>query len=351
MTRRRCRLSSKAVVPTNVETDLRQLVSTPLMIRTGYCDETVPLLPRSPVLADINRAIEWLVGGFAHDIRRKELTAEGVTLLAHHFIPALAAAFSHATPDKSDVLIEALWGVPEGLYYFPCDDFIVSTPASVSLTEHDFKGFSIRERIQFKSHFVEPDEHGRFRRHRVRKPWDWKRTIHSESVLYRMAHFTRSVAQEAGHGVNIMWFLGCRTPEGEKEVIPWYQERQDELDHGSVFHQNARDEVVTISTSEDLGLLQSRSASPDSGHLILKLAPSEHVALRDESFARQVGTEASRLRATVLLKGARLAHIYYVLKKSGAEVVTKPIGEDTHVPARYTKLVRDKIPEKVAAGR
>ena len=337
-------------LPMDVEGDLRRLVAAPLMIRTGYSEKTVRLLPRSPILTTVTRAKEWLMHEFVQEIQSRGLRPEKVSLLAHHYIPALAAAFSFAAPDESDVLIESLWGVPEGLYYFPCDDYVVSTPTPFSPTADDFSGFAIRERIVFKSHFVEPEESGDFSRLRLQRPWDWKRTITSPETLCRMAQFTRGTAREEGHGVNIMWFLGCRTPGGKEEMIPWYQERQDELDHGSAFRRNARDETVTVSTLDDLESLRGRPGPPELGRLVLQLSPSEHIALRDDSFAREVGTEAARLDAIVVLRGARLTHIYYVLKKTGVQVVTKPMGDDTHVLATFTKLVRDKIPDRVAKG-
>ena len=339
---------AKGVLPPDVKGDLALLVAAPLIIRTAYHDETITLLPRSPLLTDVGAARAWLLEEFTKGIESKGLRPDGVTLLAHHYIPARAAAFSHCLPNKSDVFVESLWGVPEGLYYFPCDDFIVSTPATLPATHDDFSGFRVRERIRYKSHFVTPDDDGRFQRHPLAKPWDWKRTIGSADVLFRMARFTRAVADEREHGINIMWFLDCKAPTGGHDLIPWYQEELNVLDHGTDFLRNARDEVVTVSTGEDLTRLQSRTDPPDSGRLVLKLSPAEHIALRDDSFARRVGEAAARLNAIVVLKGARLAHIYYVLTRAGAEVAVKPIGEETHVRAKYTKLVRDRIPEKVA---
>ena len=191
---------------------------------------------------------------------------------------------------------------------------------------------------------------GRFRRRRLCRPWDWKRTIGSDNPLCRMALFTRRAAEEEQHGVSIMWFVGCQTHEGEEDIIPWYQERQDEPDPGSRVIRNVEDEVFTVSTKADLVALRARVDVPTSGRLVLRLSPSEHIALRDGTFARAVGVEAERLGAIVDLEGARLSHMYFVLKRTGAEVVTKPIREGGHGSAIFRKLVRDKIPDKVAKG-
>ncbi|MDE2796794.1 MAG: nucleoside triphosphate pyrophosphohydrolase [Gemmatimonadota bacterium] len=336
----------EGVLPGGVEDDLNALVSAPLMIRTSYTGETIPLLPRSPVLRDVDAAKAWLIRDFATAIREKGLLPAGVTLLAHHYVPALGAAFSFSAPGESNVIVESLWGVPEGLYYYPCDDYIVSTPPVLPRRPDDFTGFGVSSQVHFKSHFVMPNSDGRFAVLPLRPPWDWKKTIYSDHILYQMARFTRWTAESKGHGVNIMWFLGCRTPDGVKELIPWYQGKQDALADRSDFRPNARDVVVTISNSDDLALAQTRRSPPDSGRFVFILSPGEHVALRDDSLARAVGNAAADLNAIVLLKGARLSHIYYLLTKAGAEVITKPIG-DRYVQARYTKLVRDGIPEKV----
>lgn len=347
---RTMRSIAKGILPPDVEDDLERLVSAPLIIRTACRGNALALLPRSHLLTDPDTVRAWLLGDLADGIAAKGLSPEAVTILAHHYIPARAAAFSHCIPGKSDVFVEALWGVPEGLYYFPCDDFMVTMPVPLPLHNDDFDGFARRERVRFKSHFVAPDDGGRFQRHQLAEPWDWKPTIGSDDVLFRMARFTRDVADREGHGINIMWFLDCETPSGTQDLIPCYQERRDDLDYGKDVPRSTRDEVLTISTREDLDELRAKADSPDSGNLVLTLSPGEHIALRDDAFARSVGEEAKRLNAIVRLTGARLSHIYYVLTKAGADVVVTPIPGETRVKSKHRKLVRDRIPEKVSEG-
>ena len=124
-------------VPADVEDDLKDLLHAPLMIRTACRDHAVFLLPRSPVLTNLDRATSWLATTLPQKLEEVERQPDGLALLAHHFIPAHGAAFSYGAPDKADVLIESLWGVPEGLYYFPCDKYMVSTPPSFSPSTDD----------------------------------------------------------------------------------------------------------------------------------------------------------------------------------------------------------------------
>ena len=335
----------------HLASDLALLVAHPLMIRTSGPPDA-QLLPRSPLLTDVGDAVTWLQGDFASEINRRGLAASDVTLLAHHYIPAVAAAFCCASPGQRHVLVQALWGMPEGMGYYPYDEYHVVTPPTSSESP-GYEGFVAKARRQHKPYFVAPDEHGRFCRHVVARPWDWKSTVPTEDVLFRMARFTRTVAEEEGESVNIMWFLGCRTTEGDQDAIPWFQARQEAADGNTEFRRNARDERVTVSTEADLKGLERRplpKAAETVGRLVVELSPSEDIALRDEAFARRVGMAAMRQNAVVILNGARLAHIYYVLAKTGAEVVSRPIGEELDVHEDHNKLVRDRIPEKVAEG-
>ena len=57
-----------------------------------------------------------------------------------------------------------------------------------------------------------------------------------------------------------------------------------------------------------------------------------------------------RLNATVILNGASLSHIYYILSRTGAEIVARQLVDAAPRREIHEKLVRDKIPDMVAAG-
>lgn len=339
-------------LPTSLANDLIALTlgEARLIIRTSYAHEQLTLLPRSPLLACIQQARDWLMGEFSEYIRDNSLGYDGVTLLAHHYVPALAAAYSMASPQQSNVLIEALWGVPEGLDYYPCDQYRVSTPIRLPEEIDDHRGFSVQSDIRFKSHFVAPDSTlGRFRRHAVRPPNDWSPTIPDKATLYRIAHFARSMAEKEGHTINMMWFIGCETPTGMEEAIPWYQETRDASGDWPSFRRSEKDEWITVSTEHEVEELEGRER-PHDGRLVINLFPTEDGALRDAAFARRVGAAARALNAIVILHGSRLSHIYYVLLDAGATVVAKAPLVDRDARAKFWKLVRDKIPETVTEG-
>ena len=181
--------------------DLEELTTRPLVIRTSAASGGSTLLPRSDVLHSPSEAAAWLIGPFAEEIKRRGISADDVMLIAHHFIPALAAAFSTGSPEKREVYIEALWGIPEGLYYYPCDAYLVDTlsPDASDLSKRPKAKYEVREERRFKGEFVAPNADGRFVVSTTLRPWDWRSTISDKAVLRDIAHYTRLVAAREGN--------------------------------------------------------------------------------------------------------------------------------------------------------
>ncbi len=337
-----------------LESDLRALTVMPLVIRTSYLGGTRVLLPRSHQLGSVEQAMAWLYGDFTRMVREKDIAPTELSLLAHHYIPAKVAAFSTGSAERLEVYVESLWGIPEGLYYYPFDSYTVRTVGAnpKALTEKDAQRFEVVKKPRFKSHFVAPDLAGQFVRYSLGQPWDWKRTIEDDSLLRRMALFTRVLAKDEGHPISIMWFVSCSTPQGPIDLVPWYHERSAESRSETTYRRNARDEVIKISTQGDLEKFEGRPLKlrTDNSRMLVELSPADDQAIRNESFASKVGAAAKRHDAVVILNGASLSHIYYVLTRTGAEIVVRNLHD---IPTRremHEKLVRDKIPEKVAAG-
>ena len=56
---------------------------------------------------------------------QKGAGGENVMFLIHAFLPALASAWAYADPNRPDVQIDALWGLPDGLQVLPIDTYEV----------------------------------------------------------------------------------------------------------------------------------------------------------------------------------------------------------------------------------
>ncbi len=85
----------RAEIPEQVEPDLEILTKRPLIIRTdgiGIPKEKREMLPRSEGLCNENDGKKWLVDQFAKEIDRIGIANCSLCLIAHHFIPSVAAA-------------------------------------------------------------------------------------------------------------------------------------------------------------------------------------------------------------------------------------------------------------------
>jgi len=344
---------SSGTVSDALRNDLKRLTESFLVIRSSCIGKQVHLLPRSHLLSSVDEAVDWLTSTFVSELASKSLLTEDVMLICHRYVQAVASAFSMGSADRQDVLIEAAWGIPEGLYYYPCDTYHVNTlTRDVEGITDDYSRFTMSTLGKGpKRYQVFPErESGKFVRYEVAIPFDWKQTIGDQDILSMMAAYTRQLAAELGYPINLMWFVDCRTPDGQKAAIPWYAEELVKPKIES-YRQNRKDTIVEICTEADLKELENhyieQSANASAGQLVIELNPTENVALRDTKFAERVGQAAAGCKGIVILNGAMLSHIYYVLERSGATVCSRSASRVTADREFHQKLVRDKIPDVV----
>ena len=117
-------------LPDVLHRDLESLTGRPLIARvdgTKVPQEKREMLPRSDELRSAEAAARWLTGDFASKVNASDLGNAGLCVIAHHFVPAVSSAWSRAEPNDRWVRVEALWGVPEGLYWYSHDTFEVDT--------------------------------------------------------------------------------------------------------------------------------------------------------------------------------------------------------------------------------
>jgi Uncharacterized conserved protein len=345
-------------IPEPLLYDLDQLTNRPLVIRTSTSAGGATLLPRSDQLHSAAAAAEWMIGPFAQEIEQRGIGAGSLMLIAHHYIPAMAAAFSMGSPSQREVYIEALWGIPEGLYYYPCDAYLVDTlsVSAATIQSTEVTKFRVRKDVRFKGTFVAPNADGKFVVHSTKRPWDWKPTIVDSAVAQAIGLFTRQLAALEGKAVKVMWFLDCAPGTGLPSVLAWYHD--NEADDWQTATQerarNAQDEILELRETADLEDLERKAESgyrpEDARRLVVSLNPVEDQFIRNELIAERVGKAARQLKAVVELRGGVLSHLYYVLRRTGADVSVRNRPRFALPPERFHKLVRDKIPGAVAAG-
>jgi len=343
-------------VPKELTDDLSELVKGSLVIRIDLATEDKnkrQLLPRTHEVRDVDQAIQFLTEKIS------ELISKGVTekiiFIFHNFIPAMTSAFAYAAPGQRKVLIESLWGLPEGLYYNSHDKVTVDTlnPKFDEEKRLDTTKFSLEKVPRFKNYFVSPDANGSWVTKTVAPNWDWGFSITKDEWIREIALNSRRIAEKEQRPLSIMWFIGVPKWAAKAPIFPWYHE---EFDYSQI--QRPRDhrrktlfdQTLLIQTRSDVEKL--RQATIDGNSLLrqVKIQPREEALLRNKALLRDVGELAKSIDAVILLEGATLSHAYYQLMQTQAVVeVIHPFEEKEEI-REFNKLVRDKIPHNITSG-
>lgn len=340
---------------TDLQEDLARLTERPLVIRTDGINipaSQKQMLPRSNELRSQDSAIEWLTTTFKDKINELELNDSGICLIAHHFIPASASAWSQAHPDKRRVRIESLWGLPEGLYWYAHDVFDVDTNFnSTKNVKKPPKKLSIRERLRFKGRFVAPDASGEWIVHHTAAGFDWNRSIKRTSWIEEIAWSSRKIAESYGKPVVIMWFVDIPKTTMKHAVIPWYHEdwkHEGESPKAAPRKKVSSSEEITLKSKSDWNnLLELCRAGKSIARVLIE--PAEPELVRDQKFAKDLAQLAHEKEFVVELAGGVLSHAYYMLTSSGCRVECADLYATEDEALEFNKLVRDKIPDNINA--
>lgn len=335
--------------------DLKHLTVRPLVIRTDGLkipSSQKQMLPRSNELRSVEAALEWLTVNFKEKINELNLAESGLCLIAHHFIPASASAWSQAHPDKRRVRIESLWGLPEGLYWYAHDVFDVDTNyRSIKNVQKAPANLSIRERLRYKGRFVAPNDSGEWVVHNTAAGYDWKRSIKRKDWIEEIAWSSRKIAEALGKSVVIMWFVDIPKTTMKHAVLPWYHEEwkhEGTLPKAAPRKKLASSEEVTLRTKSDWEDLNKMCAEGINIARVL-IEPIEPDLVRDQQFAKDLAALAHKFGFVVELSGGVLSHAYYMLTSSGCRVECADLYATEEGELEFNKLVRDKIPDTINA--
>jgi len=322
-----------------LEADLKALASNSAIVRLDIANvdtQQRQLLPRSNEIRDYEQLIAFL-------LEQKELLNNGgdIAFLLHVFIPARGAAFVNATPTGRIVEIEALWGLPEGLYYNAHDKIIVDTksinPEIISKENVEI----LSKQAAYKEFYVAPNENGHWVQKRTAQPYDWRLCIDDDSIV-QIATGSRLISNEVGKSISVMWFLGIDESYYKTRNLAWYHE---EFNRGGYTSSEYKKKYFCESeaTITDEESFQAFVKNPDIKEVTIK--PVEDTLLRDKDFLKKVGEAAKRKDAAIILEGAVLAHPLYQLCRTGARVLIPNRLSHYSDESYFNKLVRDKIPE------
>lgn len=341
------RISSELIL------DLEALTRRPLVLRTDGGDlpeDKREMLPRSEELRSGDAAARWLLEGFRPAILSLGLDSNAVALIGHHFIPSVASAWAGAEPGKRWVRIEALWGIPESLYWHSHDTFEVDAErADVAAPYSKECVYPIRHRERFKGTFIAPNVDGAWIHHQTKQPFDWSPTISSTQWLCEIAHTTRRICERLKKPVEVMWFVDNHCDTTNHRILPWYHSVPDNTD---VPVRAPRKKIkssqeISIRNRHDWIELQKDVAGSTRIERII-VEPDDPELIRNRAFAEELGSLAARHGIVIVLAGGILSHAYHALRRVGASVECVDLFGATEEKAEYNKLVRDKVPEQIA---
>ncbi|MFJ5334833.1 hypothetical protein ACIPTZ_07790 [Pectobacterium sp. CHL-2024] len=345
------RLLSTGCVSNELYSDLCILTSRPLVLRTD--GKNIPsknrqMLPRSDELRSPEDAKNWLLNTFRKSIIDAGIQDCDLCLIAHHFIPAAASAWCLAYPDKRKVRIESLWGLPEGLYWYPHDVYDVDTKTqSINFTKAVVDSFKCSERLRYKEKFIAPNDSGQWVLHKTSNSYDWKGSVSNKSWVNEIAATSRLIANKANEAVVVMWFVDTDLTASSKGIIPWYHERWEGSNNApkaAPKKNNHKDITFKIQTRSHCQQLKTILSDNKTVNKIL-IDPTEPELVRDQKFALDIANLSKDHSINVVLAGGILSHAYYILSKQGCQVECVDLYATQEEEIEYNKLVRNNIPD------
>lgn len=344
------------IVSQTLAEDIKELVKGSIVIRMDIATEDMrirQLLPRTEEVRDCDEAVDWIKQKSA-DITNNKLI-EDVVFIFHNFVPATASAFAYAAPGVRKVQIEALWGLPEGLYYNAHDKYIVDTKILRidQIQTADIERFEVVERRHYKHFFIAPDKDGHWTSKILKPPYDWGNAIQKKAWIKEIAFESRRIAEEEKKPLSIMWFIDVPNEYCQKSIFPWYHEDHDPSVTNRVGTNRAKtpyDKLLVIRTTDDLQKLRQEAQKEHSDVRYVQIQPCEETLLRNKMTLRDIGEITKKIGAIIILEGGVLSHAYYQLMETQAVVeVVHPFG-DSEDKREFNKLVRDKVSSNIELG-
>lgn len=322
--------------PREVEDDLVLLLRAPVVIRTDRASMFELKLPRTDTVRTIAGAFEFMQR-VATDCVEVGVSAADFCFLLHHFIASRASAFALAKPDDPRVRIDATWGLPESLDYFPHDSYEV--------TLHGNDAADIETQLRCKCEYIDVDATGMWLPTKAGPPWDWKQSLPNDMAV-DVAHAAAAIADRIGTPVQVMFFIGVDPMD--REVLPWvYTTEQVQASIGKSSLTWSRKRIL-VATPEDLSGLRAMLARPGAhaDRFTIALRPDPRT-VRSRAFVLSVAEIAKENGLPVELEGSVLSHNYYLLAHEGVALrCVEPFSPKPAVQ-RFGKLVRDRIVERI----
>lgn len=323
-----------------ISSDITKLITQGrVVVRTDLSKKTEQMLPRSDELGSLEAFFQWIREELSN---WDEIIDDGICII-HHFIPSTASAWSHAEPNSRRVRIEALWGIPEGMYWYPHDVYEVDTLSdSFAFAQKDQSKYKVNSHTRHKERFFTSDNKGKWETHYTHESFDWKPTL-NDKLCKRISLETRKIAEHSKKPMNVMWFITANSKGKEIELLPWYHHTY-EIDKESIkepanFKKQERF-IYQIRTLKDWEGIKSEKYID---RLIIN--PSDEEIIRNKIFISELSQLAKEKNATIELSGGILSHAFYMLNKKKCLVEVNDLYGTEEETLEFNKIVRDKIPD------
>lgn len=320
-----------------LENDFRTLIGkSGIVVRTSVSAgaEKITNLPRSECL-DPDAAAKWVIK-HTRELRQKNPGAH-FAFVAHRFVASRSSAWVRAEPENPVVEINSLWGLPDALQYCPYDIWEVHVPTGHA-TDYP----------EYKSDMLIAQSDGGWEYVRVKNELARSNCITSAQAK-DIALRSSWIAKRLGRACHIMWFVGCADTDDSTFNIPWYWTEAHAADHDP--DRNPDRSGYRVFTVSDRETLAHFIAWPGQRtRQALALRPTDLNLMRDNGFIDAVGRAAYSAHVPIILSGSTLAHAFYQLRQIGCTIVTPSEKDHSRVRRAMNlgKLVRDKIPERIA---
>lgn len=310
--------------------EMKALTGDKLVVRTDCIQDSVQKfnLPRTDTIG-VEDAIKWCRRTISQ-FEEKGVEIENIIFLFHAFLPASASAWAYARPGNPVVIVDALWGLPDGMQVLPVDTYEVNVAQKKV----------VQTKTTYKPSFLIEVDGGKWE-YRSTKTRSGRHQVLTNADKIEIAVRTSEIANKLNEDAQIMWFCGIPDDYRVGRNLPWFRSR----------------EILDPSPRQDVQYQPFRLTNPSD----LKRVPAEKVTLqlspeadliRDDAFLEAIISLAKERNLPVQLEGSILGHAYYRLNQENIPVVLNnaPKYYRKRSAQVFGKLVRDKIPATIAQG-
>lgn len=285
----------------------------------------------SPSLQNVEVAWEWLTET-TKTFLAAGLSTQDFCYFVSPTIVCRASAWALAKPGGDRVRIDAIWGVTDGLQYYPHDSFEVDLAQPTSSSE----------KIRCKLRYLTTGKDGTWIERETGSPWDWRESL-LPAERVEIAKMAQAVADYWAKPIETMFLLFGRPRDRHSTILPWFASEETILEVGESHDVLPRvGHSAQVCTSRDLQTLIEAIGGGRAIHRMV-LRPDPELA-RSKTFVEEVIAVAQKNHLVVELEGSILSHAYYQLRKAGIPVLVRDLLTSGPRVIEYEKLVRDRVP-------